>query len=108
MALEDAAGYLALPRHWGLTTPKGSVGGAHAGYQVYECANGRVAVAALEPHFAAKLLQVAGLKPDTTARNPMLQAVTKTQLASFFATLKRKQIDALALAHDLPLLTMSV
>jgi crotonobetainyl-CoA:carnitine CoA-transferase CaiB-like acyl-CoA transferase len=61
VALEDAAGYLALPRHWGLTMPKGSVGGAHAGYQVYACANGRVAVAALEPHFAARLLEVAGL-----------------------------------------------
>ena len=108
VALEDAAGYLALPRHWGLTEPKGSVGGAHAGYQVYECANGRVAVAALEPHFADKLLQVAGLKRGKTARDPMLQAATKTQLASFFATLNRKQIDALALAHDLPLLTMSV
>lgn len=107
VALEDAAGYLALPRHWGLTAPKGSVGGAHAGYQVYECANGRVAVAALEPHFAAKLLQVAGLKPGKTARDPMLQAATKTQLAAYFAQLSRKQIDALALSHDLPLLTMA-
>ena len=46
VALEDAAAYLALPRHWGLTAPKGSVGGAHAAYAVYACKNGRVAVAA--------------------------------------------------------------
>jgi crotonobetainyl-CoA:carnitine CoA-transferase CaiB-like acyl-CoA transferase len=115
VALEDAAGYLALPRHWGLTAPKGSVGGAHAGYQVYACANGRVAVAALEPHFAAKLLNIAGLeKPkniikSTTyvKRDPMLMPATKTKLTAFFATLTRRQIDALATQHDLPLVTMA-
>jgi crotonobetainyl-CoA:carnitine CoA-transferase CaiB-like acyl-CoA transferase len=115
VALEDAAGYLALPRHWGLTAPKGSVGGAHAGYQVYACANGRVAVAALEPHFAAKLLNIAGLeKPkniikSTTyvKRDPMLLPATKAKLAAFFATLTRRQIDALATQHDLPLVTMA-
>ncbi len=107
VALEDAAAYLALPRHWGLTAPKGSVGGAHAGYQVYACANGRVAVAALEPHFAAKLLEVAGLRAGTASgRDPMLRTATKTQLAAFFARHTRQQLDALALAHDLPLLTM--
>jgi alpha-methylacyl-CoA racemase len=107
VALEDAAAYLALPRHWGLTAPKGSVGGAHAGYQVYECANGRVAVAALEPHFAARLLEVAGWRAGSkSARDPMLAPATKRQLEAFFAGLTRKQIDALALTHDLPLLTM--
>ena len=108
VALEDAAAYLALPRHWGLTSPKGSVGGAHAGYQVYACANGRVAVAALEPHFAARLLEIAGLGSATkTARDPMLTPATKRKLEAFFAGLSRKQINALALAHDLPLLTMT-
>ncbi|HEY8050885.1 MAG TPA: CoA transferase, partial [Ramlibacter sp.] len=52
VALSDAAAYLALPRTWGLTKPDGAVGGAHAGYRVYACKDGRVAVAALEPHFA--------------------------------------------------------
>ena len=47
VALADAAGYLALPRQWGLTQPSGSVGGAHAGYRIYACHDGRVAVAAL-------------------------------------------------------------
>ena len=47
------AAYLALPRQWGLTQRTGSVGGAHAGYSVYPCKDGRVSVAALEPHFAA-------------------------------------------------------
>jgi crotonobetainyl-CoA:carnitine CoA-transferase CaiB-like acyl-CoA transferase len=83
------------------------VGGAHAGYQVYACANGRVAAAALEPHFAARLLEVAGLGTAAkAARDPMLTPATKRKLEAFFAGLSRKQIDALALANDLPLLTM--
>ena len=114
VALEDAAAYLALPRHWGLTASKGYVGGAHAGYQVYKCANGRVAVAALEPHFAAKLLEVAGLvsakKPlnskASASRDPMLLPATKTRLAAYFAGLTRKQLTALAQQHDLPLVSL--
>jgi crotonobetainyl-CoA:carnitine CoA-transferase CaiB-like acyl-CoA transferase len=114
VALEDAAAYLALPRHWGLTAPKGSVGGAHAGYQVYECANGRVAVAALESHFAAKLLGLAGIvqtkkslnSTASPSRDPMLRPSTKTQLAAYFAKLTRQQLIALARQHDLPLMSL--
>jgi crotonobetainyl-CoA:carnitine CoA-transferase CaiB-like acyl-CoA transferase len=107
VALEDAAAYLALPRHWGLTLPKGSVGGAHAGYAVYACSKGRVAVAALEPHFAARLAEVAGIKPAKPGQDLMLMPSTRTKLTDFFAGLTRKQIDALATAHDLPLMTMA-
>ena len=107
VALEDAAAYLALPRHWGLTLPKGSVGGAHAGYAVYACIKGRVAVAALEPHFAARLAQVAGIKAAKPGQDMMTLASTRHKLTAFFAGLTKKQIDALATAHDLPLLTMS-
>jgi len=108
VALEDAAAYLALPRRWGLTSPKGSVGGAHAGYAVYACKNGRVAVAALEPHFAARLLEVAGVTAKSIAKNPMLLPSTHDKLAAFFATLTRKQVDAMAAANDLPLHTMAL
>ena len=107
VALEDAAAYLALPRHWSLTAPKGSVGGAHAGYAVYACKNGRVAVAALEPHFAARLAEVAGLPAAKPGQNVMLQPKTKNHLTVFFATLTRKQVDAMAVANDLPLHTMA-
>ncbi|HEY8357029.1 MAG TPA: CoA transferase, partial [Ramlibacter sp.] len=62
VALSEAAQYVALPRAWGLTQPTGAVGGAHAGYRVYSCKDGRVAVAALEPHFAAGLCEVAGVE----------------------------------------------
>lgn len=71
VALSDAAHWLALPRTWGLTLPTGAVGGAHAGYRVYPCKDGRVAIAALEPHFAAALFEAAGLPPpDLRAFRP--------------------------------------
>ena len=66
----------------------------------------RVAVAALEPHFATRLAQIAGLPSVKSEQNIMLLPKTKPQLAAFFANLTRKQIDALASANDLPLHTM--
>jgi crotonobetainyl-CoA:carnitine CoA-transferase CaiB-like acyl-CoA transferase len=61
VALSQAAAWLALPRDWKMTTPEGAVGGAHAGYRLYACQDGRVAVAALEPHFAQRLCEAAGV-----------------------------------------------
>ena len=107
VALEGAAAYLALPRHWGLTSPKGSVGGAHAGYAVYACIKGRVAVAALEPHFAARLAEVAGIKAAKPGQDLMLLPSTRTKLTDFFAGLTRNPIYAPATAHDLSLMTMA-
>jgi crotonobetainyl-CoA:carnitine CoA-transferase CaiB-like acyl-CoA transferase len=105
VALSDAAAYLALPRHWGLTSPRGMVGGAHAGYRVYACRNGRVAVAALEPHFAARLCKAAGL-PEAAAKD-MTRPQIRQQLQEFFAQHTRRQLDALAQRHDIPLHTLS-
>ena len=104
VALSDAAAYLALPRHWGLTTSKGAVGGAHAGYQIYPCLDGRVAVAALEPHFAKRLLTAAGMTqvgPNTPHTPQAHQAV-----AQFFAGQTRRQLDRLASSQDIPLHTL--
>lgn len=104
VALSDAARYLGLPRHWGLTSPQGPVGGAHAGYRVYACKDGRVAVAALEPHFAAALCAQAGV--DGSGRHVMLLRATHEAIAAFFATRDRAELDALAVQHDIPLLTL--
>jgi alpha-methylacyl-CoA racemase len=104
VALADAAGYLALPRQWGLTQPTGAVGGAHAGYRVYPCKDGRVAVAALEPHFAAALCNAAGLEPP---RGPaMFQPATHAAIAAFFASRTRAQLTQLAADQDIPLRCM--
>ena len=141
VALADAAAHLALPRAWGLTAATGVandgasskasndaagiVGGAHAGYRVYPCADGRVAVAALEPHFAAALCRVAqwpidsaktltGSETSTQTTTPSAQAITATMLlpstaqalSVFFSTRTCQQVDALAAQHDLPLFCM--
>ena len=76
----DAAHWLALPRTWGLTVPAGAVGGAHAGYRVYPCADGRVAVAALEPHFAARLCDAAGMPPADMADAATHRAIALAEL----------------------------
>lgn len=99
VALSDASAWLGLPRTWHLTTPRGDVGGGHAGYRVYPCQDGRVAVAALEPHFAKSLCQVAGLPPETDMRSPL----TASHLASFLAQKTQAELTELAEQHDLPL-----
>lgn len=112
VALSVAAAYLALPRQWGLTQPGavpgdgtgGTVGGAHAGYRVYPCKDGRVAVAALEPHFAAALCRAAGLAGSDFSA--MIAPATHSAIARFFAGRTRAELDQLALDQDIPLHTM--
>ncbi|KQP20074.1 CoA transferase [Pseudorhodoferax sp. Leaf267] len=101
VALADAAGYLALPRAWGLTAPQGSVGGAHAGYRVYPCQDGRVAVAALEPHFAQALCAAAGVAD--ASRKGMLASATHEAIAAFLLGRTRRQLERLAIEQDIPL-----
>ncbi|WP_076998104.1 CaiB/BaiF CoA-transferase family protein [Variovorax sp. KK3] len=102
VALNAAADWLALPRQWGLTQVHGAVGGAHAGYRVYPCADGRVAVAALEPHFAARLCDAAGL-----GTQDMMAPSTRDAIAAWLHTRTRAELDALARERDLPLLTLA-
>lgn len=102
VALADAAHWLALPRHWELTTPQADIGGAHAGYRIYPCADGLVALAALEPHFARRLWQAAGLPDDTDAR----AAHTQQAIAAFVQTQSCATLEALAQARDIPLHTL--
>ncbi len=114
VALSQAAQFLALPRTWGLTTPMhphqsgglvgGFVGGTHAGYRVYSCLDGRVAVAALEPHFAQALCQAVGLTFSTP--QDMLLAGTHQAIQVYMASKTRKQLGALSKRLDIPLLCM--
>lgn len=101
VALSSAAAHLALPRAWGMTLASGPVGGAHAGYRVYACADGRVAVAALEPHFAKALCQAAQIAYADAA--DMLTPQVHAALTTFFATRRCQELSALARAKDLPL-----
>jgi alpha-methylacyl-CoA racemase len=101
VALSEAAAYLGLPRRWGLTRPEGGVGGAHAGYRIYPCRDGRVAVAALEPHFAAALCTLAGVADATHAA--MFKPATHEAIASFLARHTCGELGRLAAEHDVPL-----
>lgn len=101
VALSEAAAWLALPRRWGLVQPRSAVGGGHAGYQVYACRDGRVAVAALEPHFAQALCAAAGLQAAS-----MMDPALHEALARWFAQQTRRRLDALAQRLDLPLHTL--
>lgn len=105
VALSQAAAWLALPRQLGLTTSDGAVGGAHAGYQMYACKNGRVAVAALEPHFAIRLCEAAGVTL-THPIHDLYKRATREAIEVFLASQTRAQLDKLATVKDIPLMTL--
>ncbi len=113
VALADASKYLGLPLAWGMTRLPGtrgkgdlggSVGGGHAGYKVYPSKDGRVAIAALEPHFADSLCKLAGVKHENITT--MFAASTHEAVAKLLAAHTNKQLDKLAVEHDLPLHTL--
>jgi crotonobetainyl-CoA:carnitine CoA-transferase CaiB-like acyl-CoA transferase len=105
VALSEAAAYIGLPRTWGLTKPGAAVGGGHAGYKVYACKDGRVAVAALEPHFAASLCALAGVNMESM--KTMFSPKTHESVSAWIASKTRKQLDVLAAQHDIPLHTLA-
>ncbi len=104
VALAEAARWLALPRAWGLMDPTSDIGGAHAGYRIYPCADGRVAVAALEPHFAARLCEATGL--SATAASRVHDPSMVTHLRAYFASRTRAELEALGTERDIPWETM--
>lgn len=106
VALSEAAAWLAQPRRWGLTQTDGDVGGAHAGYRVYACHDGRVAVAALEPHFARRLWTLVRPSEAGADEPDMHQPSTHAALTLFFADSHRRQLDEWAKQHDLPMHTL--
>jgi alpha-methylacyl-CoA racemase len=105
VALSEASRHLGLPRLWKLTTPGSAVGGGHAGYKVYPCKDGRVAIAALEPHFAAGLVAAAGLPAQ--AADAMMAKSTHTEIARWCLTRTRKQFNKLSREYDIPLFTLT-
>ncbi|NJS36538.1 MAG: CoA transferase [Brachymonas sp.] len=101
VGLSQAAQYLALPRHWKLTTPDGIIGGAHAFYQVMPCKDGRVAMAALEPHFATRLAKLVG--HTLTRPEEILNATLKKKTRAFMKRHGCQELATLAEQHDVPM-----
>lgn len=104
VSLLEAASWLGIPSAWTMTQPSGIVGGAHAGYRVYPCQDGRVALAALEPHFAAALFAAAGLPPPD-AQAPFSPKAHRA-IARWVRGQSCQQLDALAAQADVPLYTL--
>jgi crotonobetainyl-CoA:carnitine CoA-transferase CaiB-like acyl-CoA transferase len=90
VALSDAAGFAAVPRALGMTAQGSLLGGALPEYGVYRCANGLVAIAALEPHFRDALFAQA-------------RGSTHRQVARWCRAHTTTELTALAEQHDLPL-----
>jgi crotonobetainyl-CoA:carnitine CoA-transferase CaiB-like acyl-CoA transferase len=90
VGLRDALAPFAAPRRHGLTGPDGRFGGADPAYGVYAAADGLVAVAALEPHFRARLYAALGLPVDAP-----LHDVIRARTCDAW--------DTFARAHDVPL-----
>ena len=104
IALSKAAEYLALPHQWDLTRPGSALGGGHAGYKVYPCKDGRVALAALEPHFAADLAKLVHL-PQANIMAMFAPDSHKT-IQAYMAGKTRAELEVIAKEHDLPLCTL--
>jgi hypothetical protein len=64
-----------------------------------------VAVAALEPHFAISLCAAAGITLVHPVKDLFKPEIHQT-IAAFLAGKTRQQLDKLAAAQDIPLLTL--
>ncbi len=93
--LADAAAALAQPREERLTLPGALLGGALPGYNLYATRHGWVAVAALEPHFAASL-----------ARELSLPELTHNGLRERFAGRTADEWETWARDKDLPIVAL--
>lgn len=94
VGLVEAARDLGEPLRHGLTTPGGPLGGGHPGYAVYPARTGRVAVAALEPHFWRRLLELLEV------------AGTHEELAAAFLERDAREWEAWGITHDVPVVAV--
>jgi len=96
VALAECAYALAAPLRHGLTAADGILGGGFAGYATYAARDGTIAVAALEPHFLARLLSALSLTaPDAAA------------MASAFRQHPVRHWEAVAKERDIPMVAVS-
>ena len=92
VSLAGALDDMLAPWRFGLTRASGPLGGDNPFYRLYETADGWIAVAALEGHFAERLLSALSLDTATVAG-----------FAAAFATRTAAQWEAWATERDLPI-----
>ena len=94
VSLATAAHAFARPHRHGLTRAGGLLSGGHPGYNFYQARDGWVVLAALEPHFAARV-QAASMVE-----------FTPTALTDFFRQHDVDHWAEWAAQHDIPLATL--
>lgn len=92
VSLEEAASEFGVALRGGLTSDGGILGGAFPGYQLYETADGWIALAALEPAFWSRLQRELGIVEPTFEG-----------LQSVFFTRTAIEWESWALQRDLPI-----
>jgi alpha-methylacyl-CoA racemase len=95
VSLHECARDLAAPFKAGLTTSSGLLGGSYPLYGFYRASDGWIAIAALEPHFAKRLLSELGLKK-----------ADRTALERIFLQRKAASWEKWAAELDLPLVAV--
>lgn len=104
VALNDAARWMALPVEFGLLDPAGVLAGRHAGYRIYACQDGRLALGAMEPHFSRALCECVGV--PYAGPMTMFDAATHAAVADFAAARTCAALAALGAQHDVPMQLM--
>jgi alpha-methylacyl-CoA racemase len=95
VSLHECAQDLAAPFKAGLTASGGLLGGGYPLYGFYRANDGWIAIAAVEPHFAEKLLKELGLKK-----------ADRTALEQIFRQRKAASWEQWAAELDLPLVAV--
>ncbi|MGC2745306.1 MAG: CoA transferase [Candidatus Angelobacter sp.] len=95
VSLHECARDMATPLKAGLTSTGGLLGGGYPLYGFYRANDGWIAIAALEPHFAEKLLKELGLKK-----------ADRTALEKIFRQRKAASWEKWAAELDLPLVAV--
>jgi crotonobetainyl-CoA:carnitine CoA-transferase CaiB-like acyl-CoA transferase len=93
VGLADAIRDLAAPLRHGLTRPGGHLGGGNPAYGVYAAREGTIAVAALEPHFRARLYALLALADGSDP-------------SGTFLTRTAAEWESWARRHDLPIVAV--
>ena len=95
VALADVTHDMAEPNRRGLTKPGGGLGGGLGLYAIYETQEGWIALAAIEPHFAQRVLSELNVDGSTEA------------FAKAFSTKTATQWEHWAKEKDIPLVAIS-
>src|SRR5699024_7909591 len=94
VVLDEAAAWAAGPARHGLSAPGGPLGGGSPFYRTYATADGHIAVACIEPHFAKVLAVQLGSEHNVLERA--------------FAAETTAHWTAFARTHDLPIEAVAI